>query len=257
MEQPKQTKKLPGFYIALCCCVIAIGAAGFFAQKAEPKQSGGASISANTAENEPISEAFIGSSDSAFLTADTENTEDSAEDEEETQNEDSLPPIVSEPEAEDAAAIEEYAIDNPDVLAASVTVNAADGGMMLDPVPASAVLAGFSNEKLQYNSVFGDWRAHNGVDLAASLGSSVSAAADGTVTEIGEGSNGKYIKIDHGNDITAIYAQLNEIYPSEGDSVSAGSVIGTVGSSRGENVSEPHLHFEIIKGGSYVNPEEY
>ena len=89
------------------------------------------------------------------------------------------------------------------------------------------------------------------------MGCSVSAAADGTVTSVGSGSYGKYVTIDHGNGFSATYAQLNDINVNEGDSVSAGSVIGTVAKCQGENIGEPHLHYELTKDGAFVNPEEY
>lgn len=249
MEQPKNKKGLPGFYIAICCTVLAIGAAGYFTHQTKSGPDDNRSVSTLDDTN-----GF-----EAPLYSYYENDADSTE-ADEADGETFTPPVISEPlqafEPESVAA-EPYEIDNPDVLAASITVNAEEAGLMLDPVPPSAVLTGFSDTTLLYNELYHDWRTHNGVDIAADLGCSVCAAAEGTVKETGTGSYGGYVVIEHVNGITAVYAQLGDISVKEGDTVGAGEVIGTIGESRGENTKEPHLHYEILKDGKYVDPEEY
>ncbi len=245
----KRTFRLPGFYIALSCCVLAIGAAGFISQKLESR-------SEETTEVAETNEGLASLTDTDSISApdgessplEDEPAEDAPRDAE---------PASAEQKVEDVPVIEDYAIDNPDIAPASITVNAEDGGMFLAPVPSGTILEGFSDGRLVYNNILCDWRAHNGIDLAADMGCSVSAAADGTVTSVGSGSYGKYVTIDHGNGFSATYAQLNDINVNEGDSVSAGSVIGTVAKCQGENIGEPHLHYELTKDGAFVNPEEY
>lgn len=237
MEKPKQTKGLPGFYIALCCCVMAIGLAGFLSQNSNTADE--AEFTAKTENNVPDREEY-----EPPRAAEAEKELPLAE-----------PPVTA--DAEQAASIDEYAIDNPDVEAASVTVNAADGGAMQSPVPPGEVISGFSGDTLRYNDVLCDWRVHSGVDIAADVGCSVSAAADGTVTDVGSGSYGNYVAIDHGKGISAIYAQLADVNVAVGDAVKAGSVIGTIAKSRGEGTGASHLHYEILKDGKYVDPEEY
>ena len=62
-----------------------------------------------------------------------------------------------------------------------------------------AVIAGFSVEALAYNETMGDWRTHNGLDIAASLGTQVLAAASGTVSAVYEDDlMGTVVEIDHG-----------------------------------------------------------
>jgi len=97
---------------------------------------------------------------------------------------------------------------------------------------------------------------HQGIDIAASEGTPVVAAAAGTVTFAGwYGDYGRLIAIDHGNGIETRYAHLSGYAVSQGSEVSAGEVIGYVGSS-GLSTG-PHLHFEVRTGGKAVDPRDY
>jgi murein DD-endopeptidase MepM/ murein hydrolase activator NlpD len=87
----------------------------------------------------------------------------------------------------------------------------------------------------------------NGVDLGAHTGTSIVAAAAGTVllarTGGWNGGYGDYVIIDNGGGIETLYAHMSKVKASAGESVSAGEVIGAVGTS-GE-ATGPHLHFEV------------
>lgn len=99
-------------------------------------------------------------------------------------------------------------------------------------------------------------KMHNGVDMAASTGSAILAAADGTV--IGAGYNasmGNYVMIDHGNGLTTIYMHCSKLKVSRGQSVKAGGNIASVGSTG--RATGPHLHFGVMKNRKYVNPMTY
>jgi len=97
---------------------------------------------------------------------------------------------------------------------------------------------------------------HTGIDIAGSIGSSVLAAAGGTVSFAGwDGGYGKCIVINHGNGLSTRYAHLSSIQVSDGQSVSRGQTIGLRGSTG--NSTGPHLHFEVLSGGSFVNPLNY
>ncbi len=99
-------------------------------------------------------------------------------------------------------------------------------------------------------------RNHNGIDIAANPGTPIYAPAMGTVTFSGKKSGyGNYIMIDHGNGYVTTYAHMTDRYVSEGDVVSKGDLIGTVGSTG--RVTGPHLHFEILINASYVDPMKY
>lgn len=244
MKNESTSKKLPGFYIALCCCVIAIGAAGYILQKEESESSNVVTPVEETAQNETDEQDLTLS-----LVPDAVPTEEVI--------------IYTEPpvtEMEASAVVEEvydYTYDNPDIEASSIVINAEAASELSNPIPDVTVLEGFSGDSLVYNETYADWRTHNGIDIEAELGCSVSAAADGTVVSVTEGSNGKAVKIEHTGGLSTVYAQLGSVNVAEGDTVAANSVIGTVGEPIGENVKAPHLHYEIYKGNKPVNPEEY
>lgn len=104
--------------------------------------------------------------------------------------------------------------------------------------------------------IHGDVRFHYGTDFAANSGTDVLCFADGKVAEAGYDSGyGNYIKIDHGNGFTTLYAHCSSLLVSWGDVVSKGDRIGLVGSTG--LATGPHLHFELMKNGKYINPEYY
>lgn len=87
-------------------------------------------------------------------------------------------------------------------------------------------------------------RMHNGIDIAASTGTPIGAAAAGEVFFVGWlGGYGNTVLVDHGNGYTTLYAHQSELLASEGESVSAGTTVGLVGSTG--NSTGPHLHFEV------------
>lgn len=97
---------------------------------------------------------------------------------------------------------------------------------------------------------------HKGLDIAATTGTPIKAAADGIVTYSGTmGGYGNLIIIDHGNEITTYYGHCSKLYKKKGETVTAGDVIAAVGSTG--NSTGSHLHFEIRRNGVYVNPAQY
>ena len=99
-------------------------------------------------------------------------------------------------------------------------------------------------------------KMHTGVDFAANQGTNIKAWKAGTVTTASwQGSYGKFIVIDHGDGTVSRYAHCSGYAVSVGDKVSAGQLIGYVGSTG--NSTGPHLHFEIKVNGSFVNPLNY
>ena len=115
------------------------------------------------------------------------------------------------------------------------------------------------------NSYGGRWQPggqdqifHYGIDVPAQEGTPILAAADGTVAEIGfDQERGNYIVLDHGGGLETLYGQCRDIPDglAEGDAVSAGEMIGAVGSSGMSTGS--HLHFEVLQDGEPQNPVVY
>lgn len=97
---------------------------------------------------------------------------------------------------------------------------------------------------------------HQGIDIGASTGTGIYAAASGTVTDAGySSSRGNYVVISHGSGVSTVYMHCSALYVSTGDKVTQGETIAAVGST---GISTgPHLHFGVIEDGVYVNPRNY
>lgn len=94
-------------------------------------------------------------------------------------------------------------------------------------------------------------KGHNGVDFRASIGSSVKAGADGLVRDIGDTdiacdgvSYGKWVLVDHSNNLSTLYAHLSLIKVKNGDKIEKNQAIGYSGATG--YVTGPHLHFTVF-----------
>ena len=104
--------------------------------------------------------------------------------------------------------------------------------------------------------VYGDWRFHSGVDLGASSGTPIIATRSGIVTLAEYSwSAGYWVTIDHMDGFESKYLHMTHYIVKKGDYVSAGQVIGYVGSTG--TSTGPHLHFGIYYNGNSVNPANY
>lgn len=110
---------------------------------------------------------------------------------------------------------------------------------------------------MRKHPILGYERMHNGVDMAAPAGTPIYAAKSGKVTAASfqSGGAGNYVSINHGDGFSSIYMHMTRYIVSVGDYVSAGQVIGYVGSTGLSNGN--HLHFGISYNGTYVNPMKY
>lgn len=116
------------------------------------------------------------------------------------------------------------------------------------PTPVKTITQGFSSSR------------HTGVDISNSKMESIFAAADGFVEISGYQANGygNTIVINHGNGFKTRYAHASALYVQAGDTVTQGQVIGKIGKSgRVRGATGIHLHFEIMKSGTRVNPLSY
>ena len=153
-------------------------------------------------------------------------------------------------EAEAAAAQQKAASSS----SSASTVKAASSGSFIWPCPASR----------QITSRFGSRTAptagastyHQGIDIGAGSGTSIVAAAGGTVSLATYSSSaGNYVMISHGNGRSTVYMHCSKLLVKAGDTVKQGQVIAKVGST-GYSTG-PHLHFGVRINGTYVNPLNY
>ena len=158
-----------------------------------------------------------------------------------------------EPEATPTPTPSPQPVVNPVKLEHDVLDNVDKVCIYLFPVPGD-------NEITQEYSA-----EHKAIDIAASSGSPVYAAEDGTVSYVqiwdgsydttGMMSYGHMIEIRHADGNTTLYAHLSEINVQQGEKVVRGQRIGRVGSTG--NATGPHLHFEVITSEGKADPAEY
>ncbi len=98
--------------------------------------------------------------------------------------------------------------------------------------------------------------AHTGLDIAASSGTPIVAAASGTVIFSGrKGNYGNMVVIAHSNGVQTYYAHCSKLYVTAGTQVTQGQTIAAVGSTG--NSTGPHLHLEVRINGVAYNPQNY
>lgn len=139
-----------------------------------------------------------------------------------------------------------------------------DKDKMLASIPAIRPIAG--KDLIRFGSPFGMRlhpilkivKMHYGVDLTAVQGTKIYAAGNGIVKRASTGWHGglgENVILDHGYGYETVYGHMSKILVVEGQRVKRGDVIGLVGNT-GRSTS-PHLHYEVIKNGTHVNPVNY
>lgn len=247
-EEKQESKRLPGFYIALCCCVIAVGIAGYFTERASNRVEDDTAIVGGNISGDDAAD------DSVPANVDANGIE-----------EDTLPQIYIDAQGEPEAAASDAQSEEasvPKVIYEDLENDAQETAAIIATpsfsMPAQGEILEAFSDTLDYNSALGDWRTHNGIDIAVDAGGSVMAAADGTISRISSDAMGEYVIIEHDGGFTTKYCALASVEDiAEGSEIKAGEVIGIVSDSKAENVKDTHLHFEVYKDGTAVNPSEY
>lgn len=122
--------------------------------------------------------------------------------------------------------------------------------LMKTPIDGARMSSGFG---MRRHPVLGYNKMHRGVDFAAPTGTPIYAAGDGKVEKAGWFSSfGKYVRIRHNSQLKTAYAHMSKIKVKAGQRVKQGQVIGLVGST-GRSTGA-HLHYEVHKNGTKVNP---
>lgn len=221
MRNEKQTGRGfqgKGYYIALILCAVAIGISGFLYYR-------------NANEEEPQQLSHYGAT-------------------------------VPGKQGEDVAAMNTDPTKPPKPTnPPQQTVPPTQGKSLLQtasPLAGETVMA-YAMESLSYNPTTRDWRVHQGIDIAADAGTAVGAAADGTVYSVYEDDTlGTTVVIRHQDGYTTCYSSLAEASVQDGDAVTLGQPIGTVGTSALlETAIGEHLHFSVLRNDEPVDPMEF
>lgn len=130
------------------------------------------------------------------------------------------------------------------------------GGRMSWPLPGYDAPNGDYGFGYRKSPITGRGETHRGIDIPAPRGTTVYAAAGGTViTASYLNSYGNAVIIDHGGGLSTVYAHNSKLLVSVGDTVSKGQAISQVGSTG--DATGNHLHFEVRVNGQYTNPLPY
>ena len=227
----KAIKGSAGFFITMAVCLVVIGISGYYLllddreTTPEPKHTPPVETTAIIPEPE------------------IQVTEEAPE---------TVEVLAPDPVPVSAPAMPEAEIDATPVIAEAPR-------LIVTPVHGE-VLAAFSVDELAYNPTLGDWRTHDGMDIEAASGTTVLAACNGCVLAVEDDAMmGTTVIVEHDGGYRTTYANLQSDPPvAVGDLVSAGQIIGAVGTSAAaESAQPPHLHFAVTKDGEAVNPHEF
>lgn len=227
------------FYILLFLCIVVVGTTGYVVRQRQAQQQAAALRSA------------------AGQTQVVQTPAAPPQETPEPQDAPAFQPDVAQA-AEEQPAAEADAPAEPDVPVAPADTQPQP--IRLIQPTAGEVLTPHSDTDLVYSKTLEDWRLHQGMDIRADIGATVSAAADGTVADFYEDPRlGITIVLDHGQGMQTKYSNLSSTEMVErGKQVQKGDAIATVGDTAAFEVAdEAHLHFEVWKDGVCVQPADY
>ena len=167
---------------------------------------------------------------------------------------------VAQADATQAGDVQAVATQPQEQLSTNPTVDLSKKPSVVKNPLAGETIAEYSMDALSYNQTTRDWRVHDGVDIAAEAGTQVCAAADGTVYTVYEDeAMGMTVVIRHEGNYTTKYASLSQdVSVKAGDTVTAGQIIGTVGTTALlESGIGDHVHFSVSCDGTLVDPGDF
>lgn len=151
-------------------------------------------------------------------------------------------------------------VSEDEVYGTEPVISAASAAVKFSAPLKGKLLKGQSGEELVYSKTLEDWRLHDGIDVLANIGSTVCATADGVVEDAYKDARFGYtIVIEHSDGMKSVYSNLTGTKMVKiGKDVKCGDPIGMVGDTAiCEALDNPHLHYEMILNGAYVNPLDY
>ncbi|MEQ3554450.1 peptidoglycan DD-metalloendopeptidase family protein [Pseudonocardia nematodicida] len=155
-------------------------------------------------------------------------------------------------------AVQEAAAERARAAEAAAAAAAAAPAASAPAAAAAPVGGGISIVSGRVTSGFGArWGAqHNGLDIAAPIGTPINVPIAGTVIDSGPASGfGMWVRVQHDDGTITVYGHINRSLVSVGERVQAGQQIAEVG-NRGQSTG-PHLHIEVIQGGTKINPKPW
>lgn len=130
----------------------------------------------------------------------------------------------------------------------------------INPIDEGTIAKEFAKDTLTYSETLKEWVMHLGIDIKADKTTVVKAVEEGEVTAIKTDPRyGITVIVKHQDGFETRYANLlTSEYVTEGEKVTKGQTLGTVGSTATfEIADDSHLHFEMLKDNEYVNPTSY
>lgn len=160
--------------------------------------------------------------------------------------------VISEKKVNDNVDKEEYKIDTTKLEETNENIEL----NFIAPIKGE-IIREFAPDSLVYSQTLEEWVTHNGIDIKADKTSVVTAAADGEVYAIkSDPRYGITVIVNHANGYQTVYANLlTAEYVVEGEKITEGQTIGTIGNSANFEIADDyHLHFEVLQNGDYVDP---
>ena len=230
-----------GFYIVLLLCVTALGISGYFLFSGINEQSkavSGPTTIVVTPTPKPVVTTTPAPEHSVPPTT-------------------PVPPTTATPQPKATVKPTPAPVDTPAPLPSAPAT--ATASVFTWPVKGE-VLRDHAIETLSYDQTMGDWRTHDGIDIACDVGSQVKAPAGGTVADLyTDDMMGMTVVIAHANGVVSTCSNLEWVPTVEiGDTVRTGDIIGSVGKTAiAESGELSHLHLSMTKDGVSVDPLDY
>ena len=256
MEQLKRFLRDKGFALALLACLVAAAAAGVWAVRTVRDE-----LKENLdGLNEPDSTSTLpGIDEDLTIIPEEEYPEWQQPDTPAANSVANVPkaelPSASSSSPSSGAASGSGSVREPSALQGGSSSASSSAAAASTQPGFGKILNGYSGDELVYNKTLGDWRTHNGIDYAAREGEAVPSPVDGSVVLAGaDGSWGPVVAVKDSAGRVWRLCGVASPKVKEGDTVSAGQVLGTVGSVSCECAEESHLHLEVKQGDSYLDP---
>lgn len=252
-ESEDKRGKNPKFYFALLVCLAAVSVAGWSTyqtvkdfvtpQKTEVISSR-RSKSQNKTSNKQDKNAILEGNSQSEKSNTIKKDQDAIPYDKNTSNKSSVSESKTniQPKANEEE-VQEVWNDKPETLQISYP-------------SGNTVSKEFSDEKLVYCKTLGDWRAHEGTDFKAEVGSEVKAITSGTISDIYEDpSYGTTVVISHDGNFTAYYSGLGKnLNVEKGKRIKSEEKIGIIDKVPCEVLEGSHLHLMINKDGKFIDP---